>query len=400
MIHRHTLGLIPAKPHTTLYSSSGKLLMEYCATRQGFDGIFSILYYENSPTDEFKAEQLKLPAFCPPRIAKDQSLKRRALGTDKISAAGNYYSGRKTLFCSDNLQVAVCKPCEESTNFFSNGDGDELYFVYEGEGVLESPYGLLPFKKHDYLLIPKATPYRITCSGVREESSASKTAKPVFLIFEGRPFMGIPKEYRNSAGQISMYAPYSHRDFKVPESLLLYDVETHGTGPFQHITKWNDSLSIHYYKEFPFAALGWDGLLYPVAFNIHDFQPKTGLVHLPPTIHTTFAGQGFVVCSFVPRIVDYHPNAIPCPYAHGNNDMDELIYYVAGNFSSRKGVGEQAVTLHPRGISHGPHPGRYKGSIGTKKTEELAVMCDTYGSLLLTETAISLENPEYHKSWV
>jgi len=238
-------------------------------------------------------------------------------------------------------------------------------------------------------LIPKSTPYRLRLAGDRG----------TLLFFEGRPRLGIPSDYRNRWGQLTDYAPYSHRDFRLPQELLAVEPEQR-SGPFELVVKASDELTVHRYKHFPLDVVGWDGVLYPVAFSIHDYQPKTGLVHLPPTIHTTFSGEGFVVCSFVPRKVDYHEKAIPCPYAHSSVDMDEVLYYVAGDFTSRKGIRPESISLHPQGVTHGPHPGTYEKSIGTERTNELAVMCDTHEPLRLTTVAAGLEDKDYHTSWV
>ncbi len=303
---------------------------------------------------------------------------------------GDFLTGRKTLLIGDDLHVGVCKPTEPAGCFFSNGDGDELYFVTDGSGTLESVCGILPFRRHDYLLIPKSTPYRLHLEGNRG----------TFLVFEGRPNLGIPSDYRNRWGQLTDYAPYTHRDFRLPTEMLQFDAARHGPGPYEVVIKRSDTLSIHQYKHWPHDIVGWDGAVYPVAFNIHDFQPKTGLVHQPPTIHTTFAGNGFVICSFVPRMVDFHEKAIPCPYGHASVDMDEVMYYVEGNFTSRKGIEPESISLHPAGVHHGPHPGMYEKSIGTRHTGELAVMSDTCKPLRMTTEAEALEDKNYHMSWI
>jgi homogentisate 1,2-dioxygenase len=219
------------------------------------------------------------------------------------------------------------------------------------------------------------------------------------LIFEGRPRLGIPGEYRNRWGQLTDFAPYGPRDFRLPRELLPIE-PAQREQPFEMVVKMSDQLTVHRYPYFPLDVVGWDGVLYPVTFNIHDFQPKTGLIHLPPTIHTTFAGEGFVVCSFVPRKVDYHPQAIPCPYAHASVDMDEVLYYVSGNFTSRRGIGPESISLHPQGVTHGPHPGTYEKSLGKERTDEVAVMCDTYEPLRLTTVAAGVEDKDYHQSWL
>ena len=390
MLHRHTLGRIPPKPHTAFRDEQGRLLMEVCVTREGFHGPFTILYYRTPPTDEFAVERIALPGFCPVELVPEQALHRRHIRTQDLRPGGDFLTGRKTLLVNPDIHVGVCKPTEEPQRFFSNGDGDELYFVNDGAGQVESLYGLLPFRKHDYLLIPKGTPYRIHLDG----------RHGTLLVFEGRPWLGIPTEYRNRWGQLTDAAPYTHRDFRMPTELLRFDPARHGPPPYPLVVKMSDALSVHQYQHFPHDVVGWDGCVYPVAFSIHDFQPKTGLVHLPPTIHTTFAGNGFVVCSFVPRMVDFHEQAIPCPYGHASVDMDEILYYVDGNFTSRKGIQPESISLHPQGVPHGPHPGTYEKSIGTKRTNELAVMCDAYRPWRLTTVAASVEHTDYHTTWV
>lgn len=389
MLQRHTLGIVPPKPHTALYEN-GKLLMEQMITREGFNGPFSILYFRTPPTDEQAVEPLDVPGFCPVTYIEDQPLRRRHIQPQKMPAEGDFLTGRRSLLVADCLVMGACRPKTSTPRFFSNGDGDELYFVTAGSGVLETLYGPLPFAAHDYLLIPKMTPYRFRSDG--EGLS--------MIVFEGRPEIGIPKEYRNKWGQLSDYAPYSHRDFRCPTELLKFDPAEHGEPPYEIVMKRSDQLTVHRYDHFPLEVAGWDGSVYPVAFSIHDFQPKTGLVHLPPTIHTTFAGSRFVVCSFVPRHVDFHERAIPCPYGHANVDMDEIMYYVEGNFTSRKGIESESISLHPAGVPHGPHPGTYEASIGAQTTSELAVMVDCYPPFRLTTAAGQVEDREYHLSWV
>ena len=389
MLHRHTLGLIPPKPHTALYDD-GKLLMEQCVTREGFDGPFSILYFRTPPTDEFEVDTLELDGFCPVELVKDQPLHRRHIRSQALEASGDFLTGRKTLMLNADLHFGACKPTEPARRFFSNGDGDELYFVKSGSGYVECAYGILPFREYDYVLIPKSTPYRMHFDGDRAS----------LIVFEGRPWLQIPGQYRNRFGQLTDYAPYSHRDFRLPQELLAFDKARHGDPPYEFVVKMRDELTVHKYRHFPLDVVGWDGAVYPFAFNIRDFQAKTALVHLPPTIHTTFAGEGFVVCSFVPRKVDWHEKAIPCPYGHANVDMDEIMYYVEGNFTSRKGIEPESISLHPFGVPHGPHPGTYERSIGVRETKEMAVMCDTHKPLRLTTVARALEDMDYHMSWV
>ena len=389
MIHRHQLGKVPAKPHTAFYED-GKLLMEQCVTREGFEGPFSVLYFRTPPTDETRVESVKAPGFCPVETTAEQPLHRRHIRTQDISPGGDFVSSRKTLLVNEDVHIGVCKIDQAPANFFSNGDGDECWFAYDRGGVVESVYGVLPFRKYDYVIIPKATPYRLRADGDRG----------TFLVFEGRSYIDLPKQWRNASGQITMYAPYSHRDFRAPESLLAYDADRDGRGPYPLLIKHSDQLTSHIFEHFPYDVVGWDGFVYPVAFNILDYQPRTSTIHLPPTTHLTFAGRNFVICSFVPRKVDYYKNAIPCPYGHSSPDCDEILYYVEGNFTSRKGIECESVSLHPAGVPHGPHPGTYERSIGTEATKELAVMCDTVKPLILTDCADSIEDKEYHFSWV
>ncbi|OWY71737.1 hypothetical protein B7486_08700 [cyanobacterium TDX16] len=393
MIQYVAMGKIPPKPHTTHYED-GKLLMEHCHTREGFEGAFSILYYRTPPTDENAVEKLAIPGFCPFEPLAEQPLHRRHIKTQDMKLKGDFLDARRVMMFNSDVQISMVKPTEMSPRFFSNGDGDELYFVNRGKGRIETLFGVLPFKDRDYLLIPRSTPYRIHWDG----------PDPDFLVFEGRGFIDVPKEWRNRHGQITMYAPYSHRDFHGPTELLKYDAAQHGSGTFRLVVKRDDVLTVHLHKHFPFEVVGWDGTVYPVAFNIHDYQPKTSSIHLPPTIHLTFAGNEFVVCSFVPRKVDYfdrgESKAIPCPYGHASVHMDEILFYVAGNFTSRRGIESGSISLHPAGIPHGPHPGTYEKSVGHDRTSELAVMCDTYKLLRLTKVAHEVEDKDYHLTWL
>lgn len=366
--------------------------MEQCVTREGFEGPFSILYFHKPPTDEQAVESTAIEGFCPFKLVDHQPLHRRHIRTQDQRADGDFLTARRTLLVNADVQVGIAKPNTPPERFFSNADGDELYFVYEGSGYVESLYGILPFRQHDYVLIPKSTPYRMHFTDSEN--------KGVVLVFEGSEYIGIPKEYRNAVGQITMYAPYTHRDFRLPERLIEFDPKRHGQPPYPQVTKLNNELSVHLFEHWPYQLEGWDGFVYPVAFNIHDYQPKTGQIHLPPTIHITFSGNNFVVCSFVPRVTDTHENAIPCPYGHASVDMDEILYYVAGNFTSRKGIEPQSISLHPKGIPHGPHPGTYEASVGTRRTAELAVMCDTYKPLIMTTFAAGIEDKDYHLTWV
>jgi homogentisate 1,2-dioxygenase len=393
MIHYHRLGRVPSKHHVTHYEN-GKLLMEQCMTRAGFESTYSILYYRTPPTDEFAVRAMKIPGFCPIEPIEEQLLHRRHIRTQDLKHDGDFFTARRTLLLNADITVGIVITNQPAKHWFSNGEGDECWFAYNGGGVLESVYGLLPFKKHDYVIIPKGTPYQLRPEG----------DKGTFLVFESHSYIDLPNQFRNESGQITMYAPYCHRDFRAPQEMLRFDHIKHGDPPYPLVVKHANQLSVHEYKHFPWDLAGWDGIVYPVAFNIHDYQPKTGAIHLPPTTHVTFAGRGFVICSFVPRKVDYFDRdgvkAIPCPYGHASVDCDEILYYVAGNFTSRKGIESQSISLHPMGVPHGPHPGTYEKSIGLDRTDELAVMCDTFKPLLLSPIAAAIEDKDYHYTWV
>jgi homogentisate 1,2-dioxygenase len=381
MIDRMVAGEVPAKPHTAFRSPEGALRFEECLTRRGFDGEFSILYHEGPPM----ADRLIGPAVPgrwerrPPIPTGHQPLRRRLLLGEKAP------EGYTPVLFNEDVTVSFFRlPREaESPDGFSNGDGDDLYFFYEGEGTLESPFGDLPIRGGDYVCIPRGVVHRLRISKPLEG-----------ILFELRGGLHLPKEFRNPVGQLRMDAPYTHRDFVRPA------FDGPRPGPKRILVKKDDAFVERFPVTSPFDVVGWDGTVWPFAFDILKYQPKTGLVHLPPTIHSTFAGRNALVCSFVPRVTDTHPDAIPCPYPHTSVDCDEVIYYVRGNFTSRKGVGPKAVSLHPAGVPHGPHPGAYEGSIGTRVTDELAVMMDTFAPLRLTQQALALESTGYHDSWI
>ncbi|MFQ5591593.1 MAG: homogentisate 1,2-dioxygenase [Phycisphaerae bacterium] len=393
MIHYHRLGNVPPKHHVT-HREDDKLLMEQCMTRAGFDSTYSVLYYRTPPTDEFNVTGTELPGLCGVEPVDHQLLHRRHLRTQDLKPEGDFLSGRRTILLNDDVRIGIVKTAEPAAKHrFSNTDGDECWFAYDKGGLLESVYGPLPFRKHDYVIIPKGTPYRLHPDG----------SEATFLVFESAGYIDLPKQFRNESGQITMDAPFCHRDFRIPQEMLTFDRDRHGEAPFQHIVKHGHRASVHHYEYFPWDVVGWDGLVYPVAFNIHDYQPRTGAIHQPPTVHITFAGAGFVICSFVPRKVDYfmrgQHKAVPCPYGHWSVDCDEILYYVAGNFTSREGIESQSVSLHPMGVPHGPHPGTYAASVGTERTDELAVMCDTFKPLRLTSIAEGIEDGAYHYTW-
>jgi len=385
MIHRTVRGRVPQKPHT-VFRVDGELTFEHCFTRQGFDSVYTILWHRRPPHWVTREEDLgRHPGWAEPQWSGP--LRRCHYQTDRIDGDGSPFFGRRLVFANPDVGVWVGRSSTSEPTLVANADGDELTFVHRGAGRIESPLGIVPFVAGDYVYVPQGLAHRM----VLDEPAH-------FLVVEARSALRVPKQFRSPEGQLSMYAPYTHHDFvepkwpkRGPEAL---------DPPRRLIVQHGGRLTAFEVTHNPFDVVGWDGQCWPFAFPIRAFQPKTGLVHLPPTIHTTFAGNGYVVCSFVPRLVDFHPEAIPCPYPHSSPDCDEILFYVEGNFTSRKGVGPGSITLHPRGLPHGPHPGTYEASIGTDRTDELAVMIDTFKPLVPTIHAAGLEDNEYNTSWV
>ncbi|MBL8112818.1 MAG: homogentisate 1,2-dioxygenase [Acidobacteria bacterium] len=379
MLHYLSRGSVPAKPHTVFRDARGKLLYEECFTRRGFDTEFSILYHEGPP----QVDEEIGPSEGDPRLrvaatlAPPQPLRRR------LVLGENAPQGVTPILASEDVVVSLERhPPMESDIGFSNGDGDDLHFVYSGKAVLETPFGDLPVGEGDYVLVPRGVPHRFRVLEALEG-----------IVFELRGGFHLPVQFRNPVGQLKMDAPFTHRDFRAP------GFTGPRPGPSEILVKKGDRFVKRRPRSSVFDVVGWDGTVWPFAFPILAYQPKTGLIHLPPTIHATFAAPGLLFCSFVPRVTDTHPDAIPCPYPHTSVDCDEVIYYVRGNFTSRKGVGPRAISLHPMGVPHGPHPGSYEASIGTRSTDELAVMMDTFRPLSLTTQALALEHTPYHESW-
>lgn len=383
-------GLVPEKHHITLERPEGNgVFYEECFTREGFDGAYSILYHAFPTTDDVELRSSKRGWSAPTEATpEDHALKRRLFDMNKVAAGGAMLDARVPALFNDDLVVLYARPDRSDDAYFSNGDGDELAYVFRGSGRLESSFGWLPFREGDYVWVPRGVIHKWHFD---DRDNA-------LMVFEAPGAVHIPKQFRNAAGQLRMDAPYCHRDFVRPEGFA-WDL-AHGRGGSHTVVfKRRGRFSERTMDHHPLDVVGWDGSVYPVAFAIEKFQPRTGLVHLPPTIHGTFAGRGFLVCSFVPRVVDFHPRAVPCPYPHTSVDCDEVILYVRGNFTSRKGVGPGCLSLHPAGVPHGPHPGAYERSIGTQRTDELAVMVDTFAPLKTTAQALALETREYHQSW-
>lgn len=383
-MHYHQLGQIPQKRHTQFRKPDGTLYSEELFSTEGFSDLHSLLYHAHPPT---QIVQVGDPYSVEPKIIFDKQLKHRSLKGFKIEPEADYLKSRKPVLVNNDCKISLAAPTQGTENyFFKNADADEVIFIHEGTGTLHTMYGALPFEYGDYVMIPRGTVYQIKFNSKENR----------LLIIESHGPITTPKRYRNDFGQLMEHAPFCERDIRKPIHLETHDEQ----GEFLFYIKKQDQIYPYYYLNHPFDVIGWDGYVYPYAFSIHNFEPITGRVHQPPPVHQTFAAKGFVICSFVPRLFDYHPQAIPAPYNHSNIDSDEVLYYVDGDFMSRRNVERGQITLHPGGIPHGPHLGMVEKSIGAKETKELAVMVDTFSPLKLTEYAVGIEDGEYYRSWL
>lgn len=384
MAHYHKLGEIPPKRHTQFRKPNGELYHEELFSTEGFSNDYSLVYHLYPPTT---IKQVEEPYSVAPEVYSDKQLKHRALIGFDIPAKADYLESRVPLLINNDVHISMSAPTQSMGEyFFKNADADEVIFIHKGKGKMRSMYGTIPFEYGDYVVIPRGTTYLLEF-----EDDKNK-----LLIIESFSPIRYPKRYLSKYGQLMEHAPYCERDIKGPESLQTFDQK----GDFLFKIKKEGMIYPYHYQYHPFDVVGWDGCCYPYKFSIHDFEPITGRVHQPPPVHQTFDADGFVICSFVPRLFDYHPKAIPAPYNHSNIDSDEVLYYVDGDFMSRKHVEQGMFTLHPGGIPHGPHPGTYEASIGKSETLELAVMVDTFRPLLMTTAAAKIEDPDYHKSWL
>jgi homogentisate 1,2-dioxygenase len=383
MPHYHSVGSIPHKRHTQFRKKDGSLYAEELFSTEGFSNDFSLLYHCHPPTEIIQTDD---PYDVAPKLAEEKMLKHRSFDGFRIKPEKDFLQSRKPVLVNNDCHIVLAAPRESMENYFyKNVDADELLFVHEGSGVVRTMYGDLNFGAGDYLIIPRGTIWQIAFA-----SSDNR-----LFILESFSPVRFPKKYLSRYGQLLEHSPYSERDIRPPQDLITKDEK----GDFLIRTKKKGRIYGIHYGHHPFDVVGWDGCCYPFAFSIHDFEPITGRVHQPPPVHQTFEGNNYVVCSFCPRLYDYHPEAIPAPYNHSNIDSDELLYYVDGDFMSRKNVTRGMITLHPGGIPHGPHPGAVEKSIGARETKELAVMVDTFHPLLPTTHAIEIENPGYIMSW-
>ncbi|HFC01127.1 MAG TPA: homogentisate 1,2-dioxygenase [Phaeodactylibacter sp.] len=380
----HTLGKIPPKRHTTFEKSTGGLYQEELFGTAGFVGMSSLIYHIYPPT---VVSEIKKLGDVSPKIAVAKNMKALSFKGFSLPPEDDYLKSRKTLFVNNDLHIGLAAPRGFSKDyFFRNSDADEMLFIHVGSGKLRTMYGSLDFKYGDYLIIPRGTMYQIDFD----------TTDNRILYIESFSAIVTPSRYRNHFGQLLEHSPFCERDFRLPKDLVTHDEK----GTFKILSKkqgvmWEYTLNHH-----PFDVVGWDGFNYPYAFSIHDFEPLTGRIHQPPPIHQQWEAKGFVVCSFVPRLYDYHPQAIPAPYHHSNIDSEEILYYVDGDFMSRNNIQKGQLTLHPGGIPHGPHPGAIERSVGKKETGELAVMIDPFSPIMITEEALRLEVNDYYKSWI
>lgn len=383
MPYYHKAGNIPHKRHTQFRKPDGSLYSEQLFSTEGFSNDSSLLYHINPPTQIIKTEK---PVNVAPQIAEEKMLSHRCFEGFNIKPVKDYLDSRIPVLVNNDVHIVLAAPQQSVTDYFyKNADADELIFVHEGSGVLKTLYGELIFGYGDYLMIPRGTIYQI---------HFNEEANRLFIVESFSPIR-FPKKYLSKFGQLLEHSPYCERDIRPPQNLQTHNEK----GDFIIRAKKKGVLYNLHYGTHPFDVVGWDGCCYPYAFSIHDFEPITGRVHQPPPVHQTFEAHNFVVCSFVPRMYDYHPDSIPAPYNHSNIDSDELLYYVDGDFMSRKYVTRGMITLHPAGIPHGPHPGTVEKSIGKKETKELAVMVDTFHPLMITKGAIEIENAGYVNSW-
>jgi len=380
----HKLGKIPPKRHTTFHKPDGKLYYEQLFGTVGFDGMSSLLYHTYRPT---MVKQILESIDMTPEIAVKHNMKALSLTGFSVKPHADYLKSRVPVLVNSDVSLQLAAPSKSLREYFyKNADCDEVLFVHRGTGTLRTLVGNIQFEYGDYLVIPRGMIYQIDFDTEENRLFVIESKRPIYT----------PKRYRNWFGQLLEHSPYCERDFKLPTNLETHDEK----GDFLVKVKKENRLHQYVYASHPFDVVGWDGYNFPYGFSIHNFEPITGRVHQPPPVHQTFETDAFVICSFVPRLYDYHPQSIPAPYNHSNIDSDEVLYYVDGDFMSRNHIEKGQITLHPAGIPHGPHPGAYERSIGQVKTEELAVMVDTFKPLQLTKQALELEDKGYWESWM
>lgn len=379
----HKLGEIPRKRHSIFRQSNGCLYYEELMGNKGFVGPSSLLYHIHRPT---QVENVRLLKDVKWQLEDRREFSHRHIFAHRLQSAGDTATlGRMPLLFNHDVAMSLVRPSKAEDFFYRNAQGDEVVYVTEGSGRIETLFGDMDFRPGDYVVVPRGILHRWL-----------PAAECIFMIMESAGEVRTPKRYRNEYGQLMESAPYSERDFRKPGALKPRDEK----GEFRIVVKKSDELVEFTVATHPFDVIGWDGYYYPYIFNIHDFEPRVGRFHLPPPVHQTFEGDGFVICSFCPRPYDFDPEAVPAPYNHSNVMSDEVLYYANSEFMSRKGIEYGSVTLHPDGIPHGPHPGRAEDSIGKKQTDELAVMLDTFRPLHVAKSALEVEDGRYIRSWL
>lgn len=378
------LGNFPQKRHVIFQSKEGKHYYEQLFGTEGFSGFSSLLYHTHRPT---QIKEILKSVDVTPKVAIPKNIKPLLLKGFQVKPTADFLESRTTVLFNGDCSISLAAPQKSVTEYFyKNGDADEVIFIHKGKGKLRTMMGNIPFEYGDYLVIPRGMIYQFEFETAENRLFIVESYQPVYT----------PKRYKNSAGQHLEHSPFCERDFKLPSELETHDKK----GDFLIKVKKENMLHDIVYATHPFDVVGWDGYNFPWAFSIHNFEPITGRVHMPPPIHQTFETSAFVICSFVPRLYDYHPQAIPAPYNHSNIDSDEVLYYVDGDFMSRNNIEQGHITLHPKGIPHGPAPGAMERSIGQKETKELAVMVDTFRPLMVTEAAMKIDDGQYYKTWV
>ncbi len=379
-----TQGIIPNKRHIVFRQKSGELYHEELIGTEGFSGLSSLVYHLHPPT---MVKEIGESYNATPQIAMEENLKALSFMAIEVEPHKDYLQSRKIFFFNDDMKIGMASPSASMTDyFFKNADSDEILFIHKGNGRCKTMFGTVNFEYGDYVIIPRGTVYKLEFD----------TSENKILFIESHSPVRTPKRYRNEFGQLLEHSPFCERDFKLPLNFETHDEH----GDFKIMIKKRNFIYPYVYETHPFDLVGWDGYNYPYAFSIFNFEPITGRLHMPPPIHQQFEGNNFVICSFVPRLYDYHPNAIPAPYHHSNIDADEILYYVDGDFMSRNNIKAGQFTVHPAGVPHGPHPGAIERSIGKKETKELAVMIDPFNPLKITTEAMKYEVKDYFKSWM
>jgi homogentisate 1,2-dioxygenase len=376
-------GRVPQKRHTQFRDENGNLYYEEHVSREGFSDVYANLYHINHPTAIKKVRDFEPLSL---KVAEDVPHRHHHFKTFDFPPEGNWVTGRRPICINDDVAMYTASPAETSNFFYRNGNADEIIFIHQGSGTIKSMYGRMAFKEGDYIIIPRGITYYL---------DFDSGEKRLFIVESSGP-VEVPSHYRNKYGQIGEHAPYCERDIRTPE----FEDAVDEKGEFPIMLKLRAGIQHIELAHHPFDVVGWDGYYYPWIFNINDYMPRVGKVHLPPPTHLTFNSPGFVLCSFVPRPYDFHEEAVPIPYAHSNVDSDEVIYYADGRFMSRKGIEVGSITLHPSGIPHGPQPGLAEKSLGKKETNELAVMVDTFRPLHVAKAGLKVDDPKYPFSWL